>query len=255
MRRFRRIRGVGALAEAMPLSIHFFDCLVAGGQSLIDRPAEERWDTLRRVTGGRHLAERLMATTPEAARAFERQALEAGHEGLMAKDPRSAYEPGGRGKRWFKLKAADTVDCVIVAADRGSGRRVGWLSNYHLAVRDGDGWAEVGKTFKGLTDQEFTAMTAELSALAVADDGYTVRVRPAVVVEVAFNEIQRSPTYPSGFALRFARIARLRPDKRPADATTISDLRERFERQFATKGRREAPGEPTGPGVGDPAPP
>ena len=90
------------------------------------------------------------------------RALAAGHEGLMAKDPASPYEPGGRGKKWLKLKAALTVDCVIVAADRGSGRRVGWLSNYHLAVRDGDGWAEVGKTFKGLTDREFTEMTERL---------------------------------------------------------------------------------------------
>ena len=155
----------------------------------------------------------------------------------MAKDLRAAYEPGGRGKRWFKLKAAETVDCVIVAADRGSGRRVGWLSNYHLAVRDGEGWAEVGKTFKGLTDREFAAMTERLWALAVADDGYTVRVRPEVVVEVEYNEIQKSPTYPSGLALRFARIARLREDKAPAQATTLDELRALYEHQFATKGR------------------
>ena len=155
----------------------------------------------------------------------------------MAKDLSSPYEPGGRGKRWFKVKAAETIDCVIVAADRGSGRRVGWLSNYHLAVRDGDGWAEVGKTFKGLTDREFVAMTERLWALAVADDGYTVRVRPEVVVEVEYNEIQKSPTYPSGLALRFARIARLREDKAPAQATTLDELRALYEHQFATKGR------------------
>ncbi len=237
MRRFRRIRDVGPLVEAVPLSIHFFDCLVADGRSLIDEPAEARWAALVRVTGGRHLAERLVVTAAEAGRDFARQALDAGHEGVMAKDPASPYEPGGRGKRWLKLKTADTVDCVVVAADRGSGRRVGWLSNYHLAVRDADGWAEVGKTFKGLTDQEFAAMTADLWTRAREDDGYTVRVRPEVVVEVAYNEIQRSPTYPSGLVLRFARIARLRPDKRPADATTLEELRARFERQFATKGR------------------
>jgi DNA ligase-1 len=155
----------------------------------------------------------------------------------MAKDPRSGYEPGGRGKRWFKLKAAETVDCVIVAADRGSGRRVGWLSNYHLAVRDGETFAEVGKTFKGLTDVQFAAMTDRLRALETGDDGYTVRVRPEVVVEVAYNEIQRSPTYPSGLALRFARIARIRDDKGPGQATTLEELRRLYERQFATKGR------------------
>ena len=134
---------------------------------------------------------------------------------MIAKDLRSAYEPGGRGKRWFKVKEAQSVDCVIIAADRGSGRRRGWLSNYHLAVRQGDGFADVGKTFKGLTDRQFAEMTERLGALAIADDGYTVRVRPEVVVEVAYNEIQKSPSYPSGFALRFARITRVRDDKAP----------------------------------------
>src|SRR3989442_1592329 len=157
--------------------------------------------------------------------------------GVMAKDLRAAYEPGGRGKRWFKLKAAETVDCVIIAADRGSGRRMGWLSNYHLAVRDGDGWADVGKTFKGLTDQEFTAMTERLKSLAVGDDGYTVRVTPEIVVEVEYNEIQKSPTYPSGLALRFARIARIRDDKAPGQTTTLAQLRDLYEAQFRTKGR------------------
>ena len=178
----------------------------------------------------------LTADVAEAERFLE-DALARGHEGVMAKDPRSSYEPGGRGKRWFKLKAALSVDCVIVAADRGSGRRVGWLSNYHLAVREGDGWAEVGKTFKGLTDREFTEMTERLRALATADDGYTVRVRPEVVVEVDYNEIQKSPTYASGAALRFARITRIRDDKAPAQATTLGELRARYERQFTTKGR------------------
>jgi len=112
---------------------------------------------------------------------------------------------------------------------------VGWLSNYHLAVRDGAGFADVGKTFKGLTDAEFEAMTARLRALAVGDDGYTVRVRPEVVVEVEYDEIQRSPTYPSGLALRFARIARIREDKGPEQATTLAELRALYERQFAAK--------------------
>jgi DNA ligase-1 len=181
-------------------------------------------------------------TSAAAAREFFARALAAGHEGVMAKDPASAYEPGGRGKRWFKVKVAETVDCVILAADRGSGRRRGWLSNYHLGVRDGDGFADVGKTFKGLTDAQFGAMTARLSALAVADDGSTVSVRPEVVVEVAYNGIQRSPTYPSGLALRFARVTRIRDDKAPGQATTLAELRRLYERQFATKGRREPEG-------------
>src|SRR5438552_2975414 len=237
MRRFRRVHGVEALVREMPLALHFFDCLMADGRSLIDAPYAERWEALARVTGGRHLAEREIIDGVAAAQAFHARALAAGHEGVMAKDLASAYEPGGRGKRWFKLKAAETVDCVIVAADRGSGRRVGWLSNYHLAVRDGDGFAEVGKTFKGLTDAEFTAMTERLRALAVEDDGYTVRVRPEVVVEVEYNEIQPSPTSRSGLALPFARIARFREDKGPGQATTLEELRALYERQFTTKGR------------------
>jgi len=239
MRRFRRTHEVEALVREMPLATHFFDCLLADGRSLIDARYERRWEELERVTGGRHLAERLLVGDAEAARAFFERALAAGHEGVMAKDLRSPYEPGGRGKRWFKLKTAEMVDCVIVAADRGSGRRTGWLSNYHLAVRDGDAFADVGKTFKGLTDAQFAAMTERLRALATGDDdGYTVRVRPEVVVEVAYNEIQKSPTYPSGLALRFARITRIRDDKGPGQATTLDELRRLYEGQFRTKGRR-----------------
>jgi len=237
MRRFRRVRGVEAAASALPLTLHLFDCLMAEGRSYLDEPYARRWEVLERVTGGRWLAERVVISSAADGEAFTARAIAAGHEGIMAKDLKSAYEPGGRGKRWFKLKAALSVDCVIVAADRGSGRRVGWLSNYHLAVADGEGWAEVGKTFKGLTDREFTEMTERLRGLATDDNGYTVRVRPEVVVEVEYNEIQKSPTYPSGFALRFARITRIRDDKATGQATTLEELRGLYERQFATKGR------------------
>ena len=237
MRRFRRVHGVDALVREMPLALYFFDCLMADGRSLIDEPYERRWEALAGVTGGRHLAERVVVADVEAGRAFFARALEAGHEGVMAKDLESPYEPGGRGKRWLKLKAVETLDCVIVAADRGSGRRRGWLSNYHLAVRDGDAFADVGKTFKGLTDAQFAEMTSRLWGLATADDGYTVRVRPEVVVEVAYNEIQKSPTYRSGLALRFARITKIRDDKGPTQTTTLAELSTLYERQFATKGR------------------
>ena len=146
---------------------------------------------------------------------------------------------GNRGKLWFKVKPAETIDCVIIAADRGSGRRRGWLSNYHLAVANGaEGFAPVGKTFKGLTDKQFAEMTARLQALQEEDDGYTVTVRPDVVVEVAYNEIQRSPQYSSGFALRFARIKRIRDDKSPAQISTLAELQTFYERQFQTKSRR-----------------
>ena len=237
MRRFRRVHDVEEALGRMPLALHLFDCLLVDGRALIDAPYAERFDALARVTEGRDLAERAIVRTVEEAQAFRAAAVAAGHEGVMAKDLRSAYAPGGRGQRWFKLKTAETIDCVIIAADRGSGRRVGWLSNYHLAVVEGERFVDVGKTFKGLTDRQFGEMTERLSALAVADDGYTVRVRPDVVVEVEYNEIQKSPTYASGLALRFARIARVRDDKAPGQATTLAELRALYESQFHRKGR------------------
>ena len=156
----------------------------------------------------------------------------------MAKALNSPYMPGNRGKLWFKIKPAETIDCAIIAADRGSGRRRGWLSNYHLAVAEGNGgFAPVGKTFKGLTDKQFTEMTARLRELQVADDGYTVAVKPAVVVEVAYNEIQHSPQYSSKFALRFARIKRIRDDKSVEQITTLAELQKLYDRQFVSKSK------------------
>ncbi|HEY3303887.1 MAG TPA: ATP-dependent DNA ligase, partial [Candidatus Binatia bacterium] len=214
MRRFRRIHGIEAAATEIPLSLHLFDCLYFDGVSHIDEPYEARWRRLEAITGGKYLARRNITGDRAEAETFLKESHAAGHEGLMAKALNSPYMPGNRGKLWFKIKPAETVDCAIVAADRGSGRRRGWLSNYHLAVVDGaGGFAPVGKTFKGLTDKEFTEMTAKLQELKLADDGYTVAVRPEIVVEVAYNEIQRSPQYSSGFALRFARVARIREDK------------------------------------------
>ncbi|HXG52178.1 MAG TPA: ATP-dependent DNA ligase [candidate division Zixibacteria bacterium] len=240
MRRFRRVHGIERSAAEVPLGLYAFDCLLLDGEPLIDRPYAERWERLRQATDERYLAERQIVSDIDSGRAFLQRALDAGHEGVMAKQLESPYAPGSRGKRWFKLKPAVTVDCVILAADRGSGRRRGWLSNYHLAVvDDAGGFAPVGKTFKGLTDAEFKTMTARLEQLRVADDGYTVTVKPEVVVEVAFNEIQRSPQYSSGFALRFARIVRVREDKRPDQATTLAEVRQLFERQFLTKSRFE----------------
>jgi DNA ligase-1 len=240
MRRFKRIHGIESAATEIPLSLHLFDCLLLDGRSLIDEPYEERWSLLESVVGGRHLARRRISTDRSDAETFLTEALAAGHEGLMAKALNSPYMPGNRGKLWFKIKPAETVDCAIIAADRGSGRRRGWLSNYHLAVADGaGGFAPVGKTFKGLTDKEFTAMTAKLQELQTADDGYTVTVKPEVVVEVAYNEIQKSPQYSSGFALRFARIARIREDKSIDQITTLVELQSLYDRQFVAKSRRE----------------
>jgi DNA ligase-1 len=212
--------------------------LYLNGRSLIDDPYDMRWQKLIEISAGKNLASRLMTNEKNSAEAFLKQSIAAGHEGLMAKALNSPYMPGNRGKLWFKVKPAETIDCVILAADRGSGRRRGWLSNYHLAVADeAGGYAPVGKTFKGLTDRQFIEMTEKLRSLQVDDDGYTVSVRPEVIVEVTYNEIQRSPQYSSGFALRFARITRIRDDKGPAQITTLSELQALYERQFHTKHR------------------
>ena len=241
MRRFRRVHGIETAAGEIPLSLYLFDCLYVDGRSLIDEPCEARWRTLNEISGGKYLASRKIVSDKAAAEACLNESIAAGHEGLMAKALSSTYMPGNRGKHWFKVKPAETIDCVILAADRGSGRRRGWLSNYHLAVADdAGGYAPVGKTFKGLTDKEFGGMTARLQALQSSDDGYTVGVRPEVVVEVAYNEIQRSPQYSSGFALRFARIKRIREDKGPGQITTLAELKSLYERQFLTKSRRQA---------------
>ena len=235
MRRFTRVNEVDEEARRIPLRLHLFDVLYLDGTLLIDEPYETRWSILSKMAPSELLAERTVTNSPEEAEAFLRTAMSAGHEGLMAKRLDSSYSPGARGKDWLKLKPTETLDLVIAAADWGTGRRKGWLSNYHLAARDGDEWKVVGKTFKGLTDEEFRWMTKRLQAIKVSETDYTVTVRPEVVVEVAFNEVQRSPHYRSGFALRFARITRMRDDKGPEDADTIQKVRELYKKQFTVK--------------------
>ncbi len=237
MRRFKRTHDVEEMVKRIPMRLHIFDILYLDGRPLIDEPYLERWRILEGVCPRELLAERLVTGDPLEAEAFLRKALEEGHEGLMAKRLESTYTPGVRGKGWFKIKPAETLDLVLAAADWGHGRRTGWLSNYHLAARSGDEYLIVGKTFKGLTDEEFEWMTRRLLELKVGETHHTVYVRPEVVVEVDYNEIQRSPHYRSGFALRFARIKRIREDKRPEEADTMEKVKELYERQFKYKAK------------------
>jgi DNA ligase-1 len=237
MRRFRRVHDVEEMVRRIPLRLHLFDILYLDGRLLIDDPYEKRWRLLESICPDELLARRIITGDTLKAEAFLREAMERGHEGLMAKRLDSPYTPGRRGKLWLKIKPAETLDAVIIAAEWGHGRRRGWLSNYHLAVRDDGGFSMVGKTFKGLTDEEFRWMTRRLQELKVGETPTTVYVKPEIVVEVAFNEIQRSPHYPSGFALRFARIKRIREDKSPEEADTLERLRELYERQFRYKAR------------------
>jgi DNA ligase-1 len=241
MRRFRRVHAIDAMVNSIPLKLYLFDVVYLNGTLLIDVPYEKRWATLSGLTGNELLATRIVTGDAAEAEKLMDASIKAGHEGLMAKDLRSTYTPGVRGKKWFKIKPAETLDVVIVAADWGSGRRRGWLSNYHLGVRDEetDEFLVVGKTFKGLTDQEFTQITPKLIDLKTRETDYTVYVKPSIVVEVAFNEIQHSPHYKSGFALRFARIIRFRDDKRPEDADSLQRLSRLYQDQFRFKSSLE----------------
>jgi DNA ligase-1 len=168
---------------------------------------------------------------PAAAEEFFREALATGHEGLMAKAVDQPYAAGSRGRSWLKIKHAHTLDLVVLAAEWGSGRRKGWLSNLHLGARDPErgGFVMLGKTFKGLTDEILKWQTGAFLELETAREGHVVHIRPELVVEIAFNDIQDSPFYPGGFALRFARVKGYRPDKTAAQADTIQTVRELYE--------------------------
>ena len=239
MRRFRRVHDVLEMVERIPLRLHIFDVLYLDGDLLTDEPYSRRRELLEKVCPADLLVPRLVSGDIEVVRSFMDDAIKAGHEGLMAKRLDSQYTPGVRGKRWFKLKPAETLDLVVAAADWGYGRRTGWLSNYHLAAREGDEYLVIGKTFKGLTDNEFRWITERLQRLKVRETRGTVHVRPELVVEVAFNEIQRSSHYKSGFALRFARITRIREDKALDEADSLERVRELYEKQFRYKAKAD----------------
>jgi DNA ligase-1 len=240
MRRFTRVKNVMEMVNKIPLRLHLFDILFLDNSLLIDEQYSARWTVLKRIIPWKYLAIQLVTEDPLEAEKFLEEALEAGHEGLMVKRLDSRYSPGVRGKAWLKIKPTESLDLVVVAADWGSGRRRGWLSNYHLAVRDGNDLRVIGKTFKGLTDEEFNWMTNRLQDLKVSEKDFTVKVSPVLVLEVAFNEIQKSPNYPSGYALRFARVKRIRQDKNPEEADTLEMVKKLYARQFRYKGKLDA---------------
>ncbi|MGD8792241.1 MAG: ATP-dependent DNA ligase [Anaerolineae bacterium] len=239
MRRFRRKHAIEETIKEIPVQLYLFDALYVEGTSLVDAAYQKRWTALREAAGGLGLVRRLVPEAEGEAEAFAEAAHRGGHEGVMAKELKSAYKPGVRGKAWLKIKHVESLDLVIVAAEWGYGRRHGWLSNYHLAARDlaSGRYRVVGKTFKGLTDVQFQEMTERLLALEQSRQGNAVVVQPRVVVEVLFNEIQESSQYRSGFALRFARIARIREDKSPAEADTLETVDRLYEAQFRYKGK------------------
>jgi DNA ligase-1 len=240
MRRFKRVYAIEESAEQIPVKLYLFDVLYLDGESLISFCYLQRRQRLSEIIGKIPLATQIVTEDAKMAKHFLDEALAAGHEGLMAKDVNSAYTPGIRGKRWLKIKPVlEPLDLVIVAAEYGYGRRHGWLSDYYLAARDAKTgeFVEVGKTFKGLTDAEIIEMTRRLKETATRETTGRVSVVPTIVVEVAYNEIQRSPKYKCEMALRFARITRIREDKNAEAADTIQRVREIYEKQFLKKGR------------------
>jgi DNA ligase-1 len=209
------------------LTPFFFDCLRHDDADLVDRPAEERFAALREALPGAFVIPRIVTADPAAAERFIGEALAHGHEGVMVKSLDAPYSAGSRGAAWLKVKRALSLDLVVLAAEWGHGRRKGWLSNLHLGARDPTtgGFVMLGKTFKGLTDTMLAWQTRELLTREVGRDDWVVYVRPELVVEIAFNDLQASTHYPGGLALRFARVKAYRTDKRAEDADTIDTVR------------------------------
>jgi DNA ligase-1 len=233
MRRFGRMLDIEAMRVSMPLSVFFFDCLRRDDQDLVTMPATERFDAMAGALPSELLIPRLITSEISAAQAFYDDALAHGHEGVMVKAVTAPYDPGARSALWLKVKRSHTLDLVVLAAEWGHGRRQGWLSNLHLGAIDpaSGEFVMLGKTFKGMTDVLLAWQTRELLKREVARDDWTVRVRPELVIEITFNDLQASPRYPGGLALRFARVKGYRPDKKAQDADTIDTVRAIYAKQ------------------------
>ena len=228
MRRFGRRVDVDALRGSLPLSTLYFDCLMVDDDDLLDRPGNERVAALTGAVGGDAVVPRIVTSDAAEVEAFFTESVGRGHEGVMVKALDATYEAGRRGKSWLKLKPTHTLDLVVIGIEWGSGRRKGWLSNLHLGARDPDngGFVMLGKTFKGMTDSMLEWQTQRFLELELTRDEYVVHVKPEQVVEIAFNDVQHSPHYPGGVALRFARVKRYRDDKTADRADTIAAVRE-----------------------------
>jgi DNA ligase-1 len=218
--------GSGAAESSDPLTAFFFDCLLLDGTDLIDLPLLERREALLATLPPAALVGSIITDDPDEADVFFDEAVAAGYEGVVVKDPARPYEAGRRGSGWLKVKPTLTLDLVVLAAEWGSGRREGWLSNLHLGARDEEGgYVMLGKTFKGLTDQMLAEQTERFLGIETNRSGHIVHLEPKIVYEIGFDGVQRSTRYPGGVALRFARVKRFRDDKGPEDADTIDTVR------------------------------
>jgi DNA ligase-1 len=226
MRRFGRKLDVEKMRAELPIAPFWFDLLYLEGGDLLKEPQWRRFEVLKKLAPS-SVVPHFSTGEASAGHRFLEEALAQGHEGIMAKARDSQYSIGARGGAWLKIKHVKTLDLVIVAAEWGSGRRKGWLSNLHLGARDVEkgGFAMLGKTFKGLTDEMLAWQTRELQKIEIARDSYTVYVEPKIVVEIAFNDLQASPRYLSGLALRFARVKRYRTDKTVDQSDTFQTVK------------------------------
>ncbi|UWG48182.1 ATP-dependent DNA ligase [Halanaeroarchaeum sp. HSR-CO] len=232
LRRFRRKHDVERARDEIELQLVVFDCLYADGRELVDASLLDRRERLEEIWDGT-LAEFSLADDAEAIADLEAEALAAGHEGIMLKNPESAYTPGRRGKNWLKRKPdVETLDLVVTGAEWGEGRRASFLGTYELSVSTPDGFETVGKVATGITDEELARLSDLVESKILTEDGQTVDVEPSVVFEVGYEEIQESPTYSSGYALRFPRFVSVREDKSPEDADSL----ERVERLVQKQG-------------------
>jgi DNA ligase 1 len=233
MRRFGRKLNVDKLREQLPIGAFFFDCLYIDGRSIVDCHTRERSAALEQAVPAALQMPRLITDSQPAAQAFYEAALAAGHEGVMAKSLDAPYQAGNRDARWLKIKRAHTLDLVVLAAEWGHGRRTGKLSNLHLgALEPSTGeYVMLGKTFKGLTDSVLEWQTEQFLQRELRRDRWTVYVRPELVVEIAFSDLQASTRYPGGVALRLARVKRYRDDKRADEADTMDAVRRLYAAQ------------------------
>jgi DNA ligase-1 len=224
LRRFRRKHDVAKAREDVRLRLHAFDCLHADGEDLLDAPLSVRHERLTEVVGDDGVVSELgLSADAEEIEAIEAAALSAGHEGIMLKNPDAAYTPGKRGRNWLKRKPdVETLDLVVTGAEWGEGRRASLLGTYELSVRTDAGYATIGNVATGITDEELAELTGLLEPHVRSEDGTEVDLDPAVVFEVGYEEIQHSPTYSSGYALRFPRFLGVRTDKDPEDADSLS---------------------------------
>ena len=239
LRRLRRKYQISEISEKIPLKLFLFDCLLVENKSLIDLPLKERRKILISSIKESELvriAENKISKDPLEIKDFYDKSVSDGHEGIMIKDYMSQYQPGARGKKWLKIKRTlETLDLVIIGAEWGEGRRKKWLSSLLLGIRDDEGnFLPIGKVATGLSDELFTEITEQLTPLILEEKGKTVTLVPKIVVEVLYDEIQHSPKYESGFALRFPRVIQIREDKDAYDADTISRAYEIYESQEKT---------------------